>query len=147
MFVSYFGMRVTNLERSVKFYTEVFGMRQVKAGDFLRAGGGRYVLLRDPISGQRLELNWYPDGSRFATRYEPGEGLDHIGVKVQDVAAKLKELASKGIEVAPVPDSLGEQELGPTLTLHIGFVKDPDGNWIGLYDQSRRLGEYDPGSY
>jgi catechol 2,3-dioxygenase-like lactoylglutathione lyase family enzyme len=86
------------------------------------------VLLRDPVSGQRLELNWYHDGSRFATRYEPGEGLDHIGVKVQDVVTKLRELASKGIGVAPVPDSLGEQELGHTLTLHIGFVKDPDGN-------------------
>ena len=46
-----------------------------------------------------------------------------------------------------MPDSLGEQKLGPTLTLHIGFVKDPDGNWIGLYDQSRRLGEYNSDSY
>ena len=142
MFVSYFGMRVTNLERSMKFYTEVLGMRQVKTGDFLRAGGGRYVLLKDPVSGQQLELNWYPDGSRFATRYEPGEGLDHIGVKVQDVATKLRELASKGIGVVPVPDSLGEQKLGPTLTLHVGFVEAPDGNWIGPYDQSRRLVEY-----
>lgn len=147
MFVSYFRMRVTNLERSVRFYTELLGMRQVKAGDFLRAGGGRYVLLRDPVSGQRLELNWYPDRSEFATRYEPGEGLDHIGVKVQDVATKLRELASKGIEVVPVPDSLGEQELGPALMLHIGFVKDPDGNWVDFYDQSRRLREYNPDSY
>lgn len=147
MFVSYFGIRVTDLEKSVKFYTEVFGMMQVRAGDFIRAGGGKYILLRDPVSGQRLELNWYPGGSEFATAYEPGEGLDHIGVKVDDVAAKLKELAAKGLEVVPIPGALGEQKLSPDFTLHIGFVKDPDGNWIGLYDQSRPLGEYDPQSY
>jgi hypothetical protein len=46
-----------------------------------------------------------------------------------------------------IPESLSKQELGKDFTLHIGFVKDPDGNWIGLYDWSRPLEEYDPDSY
>lgn len=147
MFISYVGIRVTDLERSVRFYRDVFGMKVVREGDFSRNGGGRYVLMKDVASGQRLELNWYPPDSQYATEYVPGEGLDHIGVKVDDVAEKLRELAAKGIEAVDIPGSLSRQDLGKDFTIHIGFVKDPDGNWIGLYDWSTPLGDYDPDSY
>lgn len=147
MFISYVGIRVTDLERSVKFYRDMFGMKVVKQGDFLRVGGGKYALLRDTMSGQRLELNWYPENSQYATNYVPGEGLDHIGVKVANVAQKLRELSAKGVEAVPIPESLATQALSSTFTLHIGFVKDPDGNWIGLYDHPNGLTEYDADNY
>jgi len=147
MFLSYVGIRVTDLERSVRFYQEILGLKVVRSGDFSLNGGGKYVLLRDPMSGQRLELNWYPEGSKYATRYVPGEGLDHLGVKVESVAAKLEEFQAKGLEAVSIPDSLARQELGDTFTLHIGFVKDPDGNWIGLYDHPSGKAIYDPSEY
>lgn len=147
MFVSYFGIRVTDLERSVKFYKEALGLEEVRRGDFSARGGGRLVLLRDRMSGQRLELNWYPEESGFAVRYEPGEGMDHLGVKVESVAETLKALASKGIETVPIPEELARQELSETFTLHIGFAKDPDGNWIGFYDHDRPVTEFDPMNY
>jgi lactoylglutathione lyase len=145
--VSYVGIRVTDIERSTKFYRDLFGMKVVKSGDFFKAGGGRYVLLADPKSGQRIELNWYPEGSKYASNYSPGEGLDHIGVKVDNVEKRLKELARKGVEIVPIPESLKEQKLGDAFTLHIGFVKDPDGNWIGLYDHPDGRASFDPDSY
>jgi len=60
MYLSYFGIRVTNLDRSLKFYTELFGLKEVARGDNRKLGGGIYVLLRDEKSGQKLELNSYP---------------------------------------------------------------------------------------
>lgn len=36
-------------------------------------------LSRDEQSGQQLELNWYPETSRFNVHYQVGEGVDHIG--------------------------------------------------------------------
>jgi|SRR5579862_3247722 len=147
MYVSYFGIRVTDLARSVKFYTELFGLKVVREGDMTLSGGGKYVLLKDRISGQRLELNWYPKDSEFAVNYEPGEGLDHIGVKVDNVAEKINELRAKGVEIIPLPRSLTEPDLGGDFTTHNGFVKDPDGNWIGLYDHSAPVGEYDSEMY
>ncbi len=147
MFVSYFGIRVTDLDRSTKFYSEVFGLEILRTGDFSTRGGGRYVLLRDPSSGQRLELNWYPAGSPYATKYEPGEGLDHIGVKVESVDGALKDLASKGAEVVSIPKALAGTDVSGTDAVHIGFVKDPDGNWIGLYDHSGQANRFDPSSY
>ena len=147
MFLSYVGIRVTDLDRSTRFYQEVLGLDVVRAGDFSRNGGGKYVLLRDSESGQRLELNWYPESSRYATRYIPGEGLDHLGVKVESVAEKLKELQARGVEVVPIPESLARQQFSDSFTLHIGFVKDPDGNWIGLYDHPSGMATYNPEEY
>lgn len=147
MFVSYVGIRVTDLERSVKFYEDVLGMKVLRSGDFMKAGGGKYVLMGDRTSGQRLELNWYPQDSEFASTYVPGEGLDHIGVKVDSVAEKLKEFEAKGVEVVKIPESLATQRITEKFTLHIGFVKDPDGNWIGLYDHPDGLAVFDQNSY
>lgn len=146
MFVSYVGIRVTDIDRSVRFYTDVFGMKVVAQGDFIKQGGGRYALLKDPKSGVRMELNWYPPGSKYATPFAPGEGLDHIGVKVDSVAEKTKELAAKGVEVVPIPESLATQKRSETFILHIGFMKDPDGNWIGLYDHPSGA-KFDPDGY
>jgi catechol 2,3-dioxygenase-like lactoylglutathione lyase family enzyme len=140
MYLSYFGIRVTNLEASLKFYTVLFGLQQVRQGDSTRNGGGRYVLLKDPRSGQKLELNWYPPNSPYSVEYQPGEGLDHIAFKVDSVSEKVKELASKGVEVIGIPESIANPVLENPYTVHQGFVKDPDGNWIALYDQSKPIG-------
>jgi catechol 2,3-dioxygenase-like lactoylglutathione lyase family enzyme len=50
MFLSYCGIRVTDLERALKFYTELFGLKEVVRGDRTKIGAGAYVLLRDPKS-------------------------------------------------------------------------------------------------
>ncbi len=96
MYLSYFGVRVANFERSRKFYIEIFGLKLVKEGDNTSNGGGRYALLRDPKSGQKLELNWYPMGSQYGVAYVPGEGLDHIAFRVDNVSELVAKLASEG---------------------------------------------------
>ncbi len=62
-YLSYVGIRVTNLEKSLKFYEGLFGLEEVTRGDNSKFGMGVFVLLRDRKSGQKLELNWYPKGS------------------------------------------------------------------------------------
>jgi len=83
-------------------------------------------LLQDPRSHQRLELNWYPDNSPFATPYVPGEGLDRIGFKVQDAASMFKKLIAKGAVPALTPN----EKNGVT---GICYLQDPDGNWLEFF--------------
>ncbi len=126
MHLRYFGVRVTDLDRSLKFYTEALGLKEVGRGDMEKFGGGRgvWVLLRDQLTGQQLELNCYPIGSIYDTPYSPGEGLDHIGFIVSDVSKKYNELLSKGASPTEVtPESTEGWQ---------ACVKDPDGNWIEL---------------
>jgi catechol 2,3-dioxygenase-like lactoylglutathione lyase family enzyme len=85
--------------------------------------GGRFVHLRGRGSKQRLELNWYPKGTRFYSEYAAGDELDHLAFLVKDVDKAFKELIKNGAEPAISPkDSKGTEV----------YVKDPDGIWIEL---------------
>jgi lactoylglutathione lyase len=143
------GIRVNDLERSIKFYTSLLDLIELKrASD----DDSAYVLFKDRRSGQRLELNWYSERSPFYTPYVAGDGLDHLEVRVRDVAKLVARLKSDGIE--PVNRKLWvneravklmranpeeakslETELWVTATGHtIAYISDPDGNLICLYD-------------
>ena len=125
MYLKYFGIRVTNLERSLEFYSDLLGLKEIKRGDCYERNGGIWVLLKDEESQQQLELNWYPQGSPHDTQYMPGEGLDHIGFVVDDVEEKYREFIVRGA----LPT-----EIDPASTEGwAAYVKDPDGNWIELF--------------
>jgi catechol 2,3-dioxygenase-like lactoylglutathione lyase family enzyme len=124
MVLKYFGIRVTNMERSLKFYVGLLGLRERGRGTMHH--GGQWVLLEDRRTKQRLELNWYPRDSPYATKYNPGDGLDHIGFKVKSPKATYKDLLSKGVKSALAPDDKDGVR-------GIYYVKDPDGNWIEFF--------------
>lgn len=125
MYLSYCGIRVRDLDRSLRFYTELFGLKEVARGDHTKYGAGLFILLRDEKSGQKLELNWYPEGSVHAVPYEAGEGLDHIAFVVDDLNQTYRELLRKGVK----PTNIGPS----TMSGWLAYVKDPDGNWIEIY--------------
>jgi catechol 2,3-dioxygenase-like lactoylglutathione lyase family enzyme len=124
MVLRYFGIRVTDMDRSLKFYTEFLGLKKIRNGTM--GHGGKWVLLEDPRSHQRLELNWYPRDSPYASTYISGEGLDHIGFKVQNASSTFKKLVSKGATPALTP----KDENGIS---GLYYLKDPDGNWIEFF--------------
>jgi lactoylglutathione lyase len=135
MYLSYCGIRVRDLDRSLKFYTELFGLTEVARGDHRKYDAGLYVLLRDKKSGQKLELNWYPKDSLYGTPYVPGEGLDHIAFVVDDLKATYNELLAKGVEPTTISPS--------TTSGWLAYVKDPDDNWIEIYQHGPAKQESD----
>lgn len=129
---------MTDLRRSLRFYKGLLGLEEVARGDSSKSGMGTYVLLRDRRSGMKLELNWYPDGSRYDTAYSPGEGLDHVAFCVDDLKKKYAEFVAKGA---------GKTDFGPEVGATYCYVKDPDGNWIELYEKKRPAGTKIPKGY
>jgi catechol 2,3-dioxygenase-like lactoylglutathione lyase family enzyme len=77
---TYAGIRVRDLNRSERFYVDILGMKKISRGTMPH--GGRFVYLKSPSSPQRLELNWYPKGSRFYKKYARGEELDRLAFSV-----------------------------------------------------------------
>jgi catechol 2,3-dioxygenase-like lactoylglutathione lyase family enzyme len=150
-----FGLRVTNLERSTEFYTSLLDLEELKR---VSDPDHSYVLFRDRRSGQRLELNWYSDSSPFATPYVPGEGLDHIEVRVKDLPEMLERLRARGILPATKKlwvnsDAVRRMRANPeeakyldedVWTSHghrIAYIQDPDGNYLCLYDHPEEAWE------
>ena len=118
----YTGIRVRDLERSVKFYTETMEMMEVRRGTM--RDGGVWVQLKSKDSEQRLELNYYPPGKKYCEEYVEGSELDHLAFLCDDVQASyIKVLAGGGIS-AIEPWDEGDSTLA--------FVRDPDGVWIEL---------------
>jgi len=116
-------IRVGDLERSLRFYTEVLGMRLLRRQDYPE---GKFTLAfvgyEDESSGAVIELtyNWDVD------RYELGTGFGHIAIEVPDAYAACDEIKRRGGTVA--------REAGPMKhgTTVIAFVIDPDGYKLEL---------------
>ena len=116
-------IRVGDLERSLRFYTEVLGMRLLRRQDYRE---GKFTLAfvgyEDESSGAVIELtyNWDVD------RYELGTGFGHIAIEVPDAYAACDEIKKRGGTVA--------REAGPMKhgTTVIAFVIDPDGYKLEL---------------
>ncbi|MGD0587560.1 MAG: VOC family protein [Thermoplasmata archaeon] len=121
MFLDYAGIRVTNLAKAVRFYTKGLGLIERQRGKMDH--GGIWVLLEDRISHQQLELNWYPKGSKYATPYVLGEGLDHLGVRVRDIGTAARRLRAAGARKV-------EEFRGSEVVL--AYYEGPDGVWIEL---------------
>ena len=119
----YTGIRVKNLEESVKFYTGLLGMKET-GRNMIEATGGTVVSLKSVEGGQELELNYYPEGNRYATRYTAGEELDHLAFKVEDLDKALVELAEAGHRTVL-------EVKGPSSRW--AYLEDPNGIWIELF--------------
>ncbi len=149
VYLSYFGIRVTDLRRSAEFYSRHLGLVRADGTTELPAvdpSKPSAVLLLDRVSGQRVELNYYPPGSPYAVPYLPGEGWDHLSFRVEDLPAFLARLAADGIR----PLAMKHFD-GPMLTTpeyRVAYVADPDGNEIELFDTPGGDAEkYDPSSF
>ena len=100
---AYVGIQVRDLERSIAFFRDVLGMEQGRR-ERVPETGGEWAELRSPGSDLLLELNWYPEGSRFFRRpYRHGEELDHLAFDCEDADVAYRELLAKGAKPA-LPD-------------------------------------------
>jgi len=124
----YFGIRVKNIKRSLRFYTKALGMKVIHRGTMRH--GGIFVHLKKPGSSQRLELNYYPPTNRFYEKYRSGSEMDHLGFWVKDVDRTYAQLILKGARKAVAPFSNGRERLA--------YLKDPDGIWIEFFGTDQR---------
>jgi lactoylglutathione lyase len=118
-------LRVGNLEKSLDFYTNVFGMKLLRKKDFPE---GKFTLafvgFGDESENTVIELthNWDTDA------YELGNAYGHIAIAVDDAYKACEEISAKGGDVV--------RPAGPMKhsTTVIAFVKDPDGYMIELIE-------------
>jgi catechol 2,3-dioxygenase-like lactoylglutathione lyase family enzyme len=97
---------------------------KVRGRNAVDAAKGTVVeLVCEGEGSNTLELNHYEKGSPFDTKYEVGEGLDHLAFVVKDLDAALSEA-----EKAGHPVILKMQEPGS----RYAYIQDPNGIWIEL---------------
>lgn len=125
----YTGIRVKDMDESLRFYTGVMGMTVVEPRERTQPTKGEVVTLKSRDSPQLLELNWYAEDSPFFAAYRNGEELDHLAFDVEDLDSAAKEMRAMGVEVVVTPGQIGGWREA--------FVKDPNGIWIELLERKR----------
>jgi len=120
---TYVGIRVTDLQRSIDFYTNILGMKIVGRGK-VEQTKGETVSLQSEKEGFTLELNHYQKNSPYNTKYSVGEGLDHLAFKVDDLDKALKEARKAGHKAILEMRADGGRW---------AYIEDPDGIWIELF--------------
>ncbi len=116
-------LRVGNLEKSIRFYTEIFEMQLLRKKDYPE---GKFTLAflgyGDEASNTAIELthNWDTDS------YDQGNGYGHIALEVDDVYRAVDAIKKQGGKVLR---EAGPMNAGSTI---IAFVEDPDGYQIEL---------------
>ena len=120
---AYIGIRVTDLQRSINFYTRLLGMKVVGRGKIEQTKGETVALVSEK-GGFVLELNYYEGNSPYNTEYNVGEGLDHLAFKVDDLDKALEEARVAGYQTV--------LEMKADSSRWV-YIEDPDGIWIELY--------------
>ena len=120
---TYVGIRVTNLQRSIDFYTKVLGMT-VKGRGKVDQTKGETVGLESEKDGFTLELNYYERDSPFNVKYVVGEGLDHLAFNVDNLDKALKEAKKAGYKTILEMKADGGRW---------AYIEDPDGIWVELF--------------
>jgi len=118
-------IRVLDLERSLKFYADVLGLREAHRLDFPEFA---LVYLRNNDNDFEIELT-LNKGREEA--YTHGTGYGHVGVVVPDVVSTRAELAGKGY----VPTDVKEFKRGDELLARFFFIQDPDGYKIEVLER------------
>lgn len=124
-------IRVRTLDRSIAFYRDALGMRELRRETFT---DGRFTLVFMGYEGEEnvptIELTWNWDDND----YSHGSGYGHIALGVADIYGACARLKDMGIKIkrdaGPMThavDETGSRE-------NIAFLEDPDGYNIELVE-------------
>ena len=111
-------LRVGDLDRSIKFYTELLGMKVLRRDDYPE---GKFTLAfvgyGDESDNTVIELthNW------DTPAYDLGNAFGHLALEVDDAYKACEQIKAQG---GKVTREAGLMKHGTTV---IAFVEDPDG--------------------
>ena len=117
-------VRVTDLEESLDFYCNKFGLVEVKRTE---VPAGRFTLIflaapGDESAQVELTYNWDPQ------EYSGGRNFGHLAYAVEDIYASCQRLMDAGVTINRPPRDG-----------HMAFIRSPDGISIELLQQGQAL--------
>lgn len=131
------GFVVRDLEKSIRFYTEVMGLRVVvnteRTGEYAERllgfpGAHVKVAILDLGDGHALDLVQYISPSSREPHVERNDlGAAHLAFLVDNIEGFYEETSKKGLKYVNPPVPLYQ---GGRMVRKGCYAQDPDGNWL-----------------
>jgi lactoylglutathione lyase len=123
-------IRVANLEKSIEFYTKVFGMQVIKQKEY---SDGKFTLVFVGYGSEEedtlIEFTYNWD----THKYELGNAFGHLAIAVDDIYAICNLALQYGAKVTREP---GPMKFGGGVGHNIAFIEDTNGYKIELIERS-----------
>ncbi len=122
-------VRVTDIEKSLDFYCNKLGLKEVRRTD---NEGGRFTLIFLSVDGENencLELtyNWDPE------EYDEGRNFGHLAYSVPNIYETCQKLMEAGVTINRPPRDG-----------YMAFIRSPDNISIELLQEGDRLPPQEP---
>lgn len=117
-------MRVDDLERTVKFYEKILGLKVARRSESPR--GSKLAFLEVPNGEETIEITYFPDSG--SVQVQPD--LVHLAFEVEDMEAFRRHIQACGVEFSDGPEVTSS---GST----IAFIDAPEGYEIELIQRPR----------
>ena len=122
-------VRITDIDRSLAFYRDALGLKEVRRVENEK---GRYTLIflapdENPEATVELTYNWDPEV------YTGGRNFGHLAYSVPNIYDTCKTLMDKGVVINRPPRDG-----------RMAFVRSPDGISIELLQQGEALPPQEP---
>jgi lactoylglutathione lyase len=111
--------RVSDLEKTVQFYTDVLGLKEIRRHTSGR--GSQLVFLKAPESEEEIELCKFDQSGPVVV----GPDLTHLAFEVDDLDKFARQAAEKGYPLSDGPHRTGGGSI-------IAFIDAPEGYEIEL---------------
>ena len=118
--------RLNDLETSVKFYTEILGLKELRRHKSPR--GSELVFLQTPGSDELIELCHFPSSGPVQVQAD----LTHLAFEVESLEEFGQHLAAHGLKYSDDPQ-MKENGGG------FAFIDAPEGYEVELIQQPRQL--------
>jgi lactoylglutathione lyase len=120
-------LRVANLERSLAFYAEHFGLREIRRLHFPEIPRTLVFIGHPEANGATMQLElWHEPAQPSAPTGPQG----HVGIAVHDIDAFVARLAARGVAIL---QPVGALRPGGR---RLAVIADPDGHELELLAQN-----------
>src|SRR6201994_4168945 len=116
--------RVTDLEKTVHFYKDVLGLKEIHRSKSPR--GSELVFFKAPGSDEKIELCKFDESGPVNV----GSDITHLAFEVDDLEAFAKHAAAKGYPLSDGPTKTGSGGM-------IAFIDAPEGYEVELIQHGK----------
>jgi len=122
-------VRVNDLDKSLEFYCEHLGLKQLQRRDFEEARFSLVFLAAQGDEEAQIELtyNWDPE------EYDEGRNFGHLAYAVDNIYAACQKLMDAGVTINRPPRDG-----------HMAFVRSPDNISIELLQRGDAMPAQEP---